>query len=45
MVSHSISIAFHKQYNPPLHPPHKARSTAPHFPTHYILNVCTRVEQ
>ena len=32
MFSHSISIAFHKQHNPPLHPPHKARSTAPHFP-------------
>jgi hypothetical protein len=30
MFSHSISIAFNKQDNPPLRPPHKTCSTAPH---------------
>jgi hypothetical protein len=28
----------YKQDNPPLRPPHTARSTIPHFPTHYIWN-------
>ena len=37
-----ISIAFHKQDNPPLRSPHNARSTTPHFPTHYIWNLCRR---
>jgi len=32
MLSHSISIAFNMQENPPLRPQHKARWTAPHSP-------------
>jgi hypothetical protein len=31
MFSHSISIDFHKQKKSPYSPPHKPRSTAPHF--------------
>jgi len=41
--NNSIPIAFHKQDNPPLHPTHKARSTTPHFPTHYVWNLCSTV--
>jgi len=42
MCNLSISIAFHKQHNPPCSPPHKASKTAPHFPTQYICYVCTK---
>jgi hypothetical protein len=39
-VTLSISLSCYKQDNPPLHPPHNARSNTRHFPKHHNLNLC-----
>jgi len=35
ICSHSVSESFYRRDNAPWYPAHKARSTTPHFPTHY----------
>jgi len=43
--SHSISVASYRQQCPPCRPVHKARSTDPHFPRHYICYLCRKVSR